>query len=234
MRYLLLSLTLLASVSSGAFAQEWMVPPAPSVAVKKVSVGRATVALPPGNWQELGTFDVSAAGTGYVGQSETKLFVDYDKGLISGAIFITSNKGAENTFRAPDRCTRTDTIASDIQSLDKFKYSCLHINHFITTDPATYKGAPLSLLDAARSHGGIPNIWLAAVLDFAGQTQYDYLSVTVYRDPRRDGFNDPKTAWDQSAWHRSNISPDRMAIAQNMLAWSRTYRTTLLHDFRGE
>ena len=233
MRRLLLSISLLSFASSSAFAQEWMVPPA-GIAATKVNVGRATVSLPPGNWQELSSFEGSASSLGNSASAQTKLFVAYDKGSISGVVVIISNKAAELSYRTPDRCMRKDTVISDIQSLDKSKWSCIQINHTVTEDPSKAVGVYPALYDAARVHGGIPNVWLTSTIDLAGQTQYDFLEVIVYRDPRRDGFNDSKSTWALSDWHRSNITPDRMAVAQKMLTWSQAYRTTLLHDYRGE
>ncbi len=204
---------------------------------RQITVGRATLTLPPGAWKEI----YSSSHENFRNQSgvrdeqmETKVYNDVSGPQSNAILVYSSNKAQTMNYVYSDGCRRKTAIIIDNISTDQFSWNCMYVDHASVSDPSPAKAFWPVVYHALAKPGDTPTTLSQAVISIKGRTQFDVLTFEIYRDVRADGFTEPKSSYATSPWQRANITPDRHAAIDKLTAWAQQYRQTLVKEFRGE
>ena len=196
-----------------------------------ISIGHATLQLPPGEWRVLATSDSNPAQNG--GQSlamQSKVLAQVVGGKITSLIRIKTNvTRSSHGWAASERCGWRDVISFDNASEYDNNYDCTMIDYRSMVDAVPPNPLWLDAEKAAAQFGGIPKPMIVSEYNKASSNRLDFLAVVVYFNPAQAGIvaGPLKEETGESDWSKARINAARQAFVNQVAAWGKAYRPTI-------
>ncbi len=216
-----------------ARSQEWLGSPgAPGGTI--VTVGHATVRLPPGDWQPMSQFtDVPQQAGGDSLAIETRWFAQRSRDQVAAIVSISSNQTRSPRGWSPDRiCGARNVVFFENRSESSRNFDCLVVSHRLMEPGDNPSEASMARFEKMRAFGRVPHQMIAATFAQASGSRLDFVRLSIYFNPMLAGFvDDPGQTWLGSDWHQTRISADHLAFVDKVVRWARAYRDTVAGSF---
>ena len=228
-------LALVAAVlaATSARAQGWLDSPG-VLGTQTVTVGHATVTLPPGTWKEIAAGDDTPLQQGGESLSiSQKILVEVQDGRIAAAISVRSNETRSRWgWRAANQCAWRDRVWSDNASESNRNYDCMVVDHWLMKLGSNPSPIWEAAYDVAETFKGWPAPMVGVRFGLTSSSRLDFIDMTVLVDPGRYGqTSKPAASWNESDWHRNLITPAHRAFVEKVAAWARAYHATVANAF---
>ena len=216
-----------------AHAQSWLATPgAPGSAA--VTVGHATLRLPPGHWLMVSASDdVPLQSGGRSLRIETRNLAQVEAGRVVSIVTVSSNATRSGGGWAADRqCARRDVLfVQNASEWDK-TYDCMMVNHQMFALGTNPSPSWIETQQKLSGLGALAQPYIFADFAKSSGSRLDFVKVNVCFNPALAGFPDDASAsWNGSAWNRLRITADRQAYVGRIVAWARAYHATVAGSF---
>lgn len=223
-------LVLTAASASAARAQGWLDRP-DTTGSQRVSIGPATVTMPPGAWQLVEQDEIPNSSQNGSGVSRRGLIQVANGHIVAVAILDGNATGAQSGnfrgerygMRPPSGCFRKNDYLDEADAKDIGDFDCLYVTHDMTS-----KFSPTppwsDIYRAAAPYGGLARPMIEAQLNVTDRNRRNGLQVVIFVDPTLAGFPNEVGTWNDSQWQPDYLTPPRRAYLDKVVAWARAYR----------
>lgn len=196
----------------------------------QINLGKRTFALPPGKWTIISEAESAATlGVSSVGRIKAQHLsqVDSENRLVATLnLRTTTSSAAVNSWNDSNCAPSSDVIFLDTFNSGFSHPACFVVNHLVnygkTGAPANdYDKKIYSWLRDSKASLPQTGVILFYIRYFAG----DFVTVRYMINPDFAGIApDNRTAWNQSLWHKDNISasPERVKYVDALKLWSKS------------